>query len=118
MSEDIVNFVKNRGVCQKNKPDLDASPGLLQPLPIPNQVWTYISMDFVEAHPYTAVDVAQVFLDNVFKLHGLPESITSDRDPIFLISFWNEFFKLQGVALNKSYAYHPQSDGHIEVVNK
>ncbi|GAU37779.1 hypothetical protein TSUD_158600 [Trifolium subterraneum] len=122
MSKDILNFVKNCGVCQKNKFDLAASPGLLQPLPIPNQVWTDISMDFIEglppsagkhvifvvvdrlkkyahfmalAHPYTAVDVAQVFLDNVFKLHGLPESITSDRDSIFLSSFWNAFFKLQ-----------------------
>ncbi|GAU24592.1 hypothetical protein TSUD_289530 [Trifolium subterraneum] len=145
MTKDIFNFVKNCGICQKNKSDLAAYPGLLQPLPVPHQIWTNISMDFVEglptsggkqvifvvvdrlskyahfmalAHPYTALDVAQVFLDNVFKLHGLPESITSDRDPIFLSSFWTEFFKLQGVALNKSSAYHPQTDGQTEVVNK
>ncbi|PNY00055.1 Ty3/gypsy retrotransposon protein [Trifolium pratense] len=145
MNKDIITFVKNCAICQKNKPDLAASPGLLQPLPIPNQIWTHISMDFVEglptsvgkqvifvvvdrlskyahfmalSHPYTASDVAQLFLDNVFKLHGLPESIISDRDPIFISSFWNDFFKLQGVALNKSSAYHPQSDGQTEVVNK
>ncbi|MCI29877.1 putative Ty-3/Gypsy retrotransposon polyprotein, partial [Trifolium medium] len=70
------------------------------------------------SHPYTALDVAQLFLDNVFKLHGMPETITSDRDPIFLSTFWHEFFKLQGVALHKSTAYHPQSDGQTEIVNK
>lgn len=70
------------------------------------------------AHPYTALDVAQLFLDNVFKLHGLPESITSDEDPIFLGSFWDEIFILHGVALNKSSAYHSQSDGQTEVINK
>jgi hypothetical protein len=145
MTKDVHNYVKNCDTCQKNKHDLAAYPGLLQPLPIPHQIWTHISMDFIEglptssgkqvifvvvdrlskyahfmalAHPYTALDVAQLFLDHVFKLHGLPESITSDRDPIFLSSFWNDFFKLQGVALNKSSAYHPQSDGQTEVVNK
>jgi hypothetical protein len=145
MTKDIISYVKSCGVCQKNKHDLAAYPGLLQPLPIPNQIWTHISMDFIEglptsagkqvifvvvdrlskyahfmalAHPYTAMDIAHLFLDNVFKLHGLPETITSDRDPIFISSFWNEFFALQGVALNKSSAYHPQSDGQTEVVNK
>lgn len=48
MTKDILIFVKNCGVCQKNKPDLAAYLGLLQPLPIPNQIWTNISMDFVE----------------------------------------------------------------------
>jgi hypothetical protein len=70
------------------------------------------------AHPYTAEDVVRIFMDNIFKLHGMPDTITSDRDPIFVSRFWSEFFKLQGVALNKSTAYHPQSDGQTEVVNK
>lgn len=54
------------------------------------------------SHPYTALDVAHLFLDNVFKLHGMPTVVVSDRDPIFLSSLWNELFKLQGVQLNKS----------------
>ncbi|KAL6312566.1 hypothetical protein AAG906_005983 [Vitis piasezkii] len=51
-------------------------------------------------HPYTAKMVAQLFLDSVYKLHGLPHSITCDRDPIFTSVFWQEFFKLQGVSLH------------------
>lgn len=59
------------------------------------------------SHPYSASTVAQVFLDNVFKLHGMPTSIVSDRDALFISHFWNEFFKLQGTTLNMSSAYHP-----------
>lgn len=70
------------------------------------------------SHPYTALDVAQLFLDNIFKRHGWPSTITCDRDPIFISKVWNEFFQLQGISVNKSTAYHPQSDGQTEVVNK
>lgn len=70
------------------------------------------------AHAYATLDTAQLFLDNVFKLHGLPKSITNDMDTLFLNSFWNDCFKLQGVALNKLYYYHPRSNGQTEVVNK
>lgn len=45
------------------------------------------------SHPYTAVSLAQCFLDNIFKLCGMPNSITSERDPIFIRQFWNEFLK-------------------------
>ena len=70
------------------------------------------------SHPYTASKIAQVFVDQVFKLHGMPTSIISDRDPVFISHFWQEFFKLQGTALQMSSAYHPQTDGQTEVVNK
>lgn len=70
------------------------------------------------AHPHTAINVAQLFLGSIFKLHEMPTSIVSDRDPIFLSEVWTEFFSLQGVALNKSSAYHPQSDDQTEIVNK
>lgn len=63
------------------------------------------------SHPYTALTVAQTFLDNVYKLHWLPRMIVSDRDAVFFSEFWKELFALQGVALNFSSAYHPQSDG-------
>ena len=61
-------------------------------------------------HPYSTASVAQAFLDNVFKLHGMPRSIVSDRDTVFTSDFWQELFKLQGCTLKLSTAYHPQSD--------
>ena len=63
------------------------------------------------SHPYTAAKVANVYLQSVFKLHGMPSTIVSDRDPIFTSHFWRELMRLQGVALNMSSSYHPQTDG-------
>lgn len=132
-------------VCQRQKPDLAAYPGYLQPLPIPEKVWSDISMDFITglpksqgksvifvvvdrlskyahfialSHPYTTSSVAQVFLDSIYKLHGLPTSIVSDRDSVSLSHFWQSLFKLLKVELKMSTAYHPQTDGQTEVVNK
>lgn len=70
------------------------------------------------SHPYTASDIAQLFLEHIFKLHGMPATITSDRDPIFISNMWTEFFKMQRVSLHKSTAFHPQTDGQAEIVNK
>jgi hypothetical protein len=69
-------------------------------------------------HPYTAQGIAQLFLDNVVKLHGLPKMIVTDRDPIFLSKFWKELFKLYKVNLAMSTTYHPQIDGQTERVNQ
>lgn len=114
MRTDVKQFIQRCDVCQKVKSDLAAYPGLLQPLPIHDVVWSQINMDFIDGlpksngyevilvvvdrlskyghfiplkHPYTAQSVAQVFFDNVVKLHGLPEAITGDRDDVFLSSF-------------------------------
>jgi len=59
------------------------------------------------SHPYSAESVAQSYLDNIFKLHGILKSIVSDRDTIFLSSFWQALFVVLGVDLLMSTAYHP-----------
>lgn len=108
------SFVQQCLICQKAKHTNTHPFGLLQPLPIPSQAWQDISMDFVEGlpksdsysvivvvvdrltkyahflptkHPYTASMIAKLFLDTIVKLHGLPKTIVSDRDPIFLSNF-------------------------------
>ncbi|GKB64231.1 ty3-gypsy retrotransposon protein [Tanacetum coccineum] len=105
LRKQVNQWVKECLVCQRCKPDLSAYPRLLQPLPIPKTMWSSISMDFIEglpkshgctvilvvvdrltkyghfiplSHPFIALQVAQVFLDQVCKLH--PESIVSDMD--------------------------------------
>ncbi|CAL2227217.1 unnamed protein product [Prunus armeniaca] len=62
-------------------------------------------------HPYTASQVADLFIREVFKLHGMPQTIVSDKDPTFASQFWTSFFARQGTKLCHSSAYHPQSDG-------
>ena len=145
MKGDIRRFVAECDVCQQNKFETIAPPGLLQLLPLPQRIWSDISMDFIVglpnckgksvimvivdrlskyshfialAHPYNASMVAQLFIEHVFRLHGMPNSIVSDTDPVFISSFWREFFKLQGSKLCMSSGYHPQTDGQTEVMNR
>ena len=142
---DVVNFVQQCGMCQQAKHSHTHLAGLLQPLPIPEGVWRDISMDFVEGlpkvdgysvilvvvdrftkyahfmalkHPYTALSVARVLYDQVIKLHGMPQSIVSDRDKVFTSTVWTELFKMEGVQLKYSTAYHPQTDDQTERVNQ
>jgi hypothetical protein len=69
-------------------------------------------------HPFTATSVAKLFLDHVYRLHGLPQVIVTDRDRIFTSHFWQQLFKLVGVDLWMSTAYHPQTDGQTERLNQ
>lgn len=137
MKHDINKFVLEYDFFQWHKGELVENPRLLQHLPIPKCTWTDIPMDFVEglpksyekpiimvvvdrlskyvhlcplAHPYKDVTIAQFFLDNNFKLHGMPSTIVNDHDPTFTSKFWHDFFKPQGTKINMILAYHPQID--------
>jgi hypothetical protein len=112
--------------------------GLLRPLPVPARVWADIAMDFVEAlpkvhgksvllnvvdrfskyahfiplgHLYTASSVMHAFFHDIVRLHGFPDSIVSDRDPVFTGHVWLDLFRQDGVQLRMSTAFHPQTDG-------
>ncbi|GAU12540.1 hypothetical protein TSUD_182540 [Trifolium subterraneum] len=145
MKKDVLEYIQNCAICQQAKHTNTLPAGLLQPLPIPSQVWEDIAMDFITGLPlsygyttilvvidrltkyahflpmktdYSSKSVAEVFMNNIVKLHGMPKSIVSDRDKVFTSSFWQHLFKLQGTSLAMSSAYHPQSDGQTEVLNK
>lgn len=134
----IRQYIRECHTCQQAKHENLAPEGLLQPLPIPDRVWSHIIMDFIEgllishgysilymvvdqlskyahfillSHAYIASKVAMAFMHSVFKLHGLPDSIISDRDLMFTSTFWKEFFKTKGTTLFCRTTYHPQTDG-------
>jgi hypothetical protein len=123
MKKQTRDFVQACTICQQAKPERVRYPGLLEPLPIPSAAWQTVTMDFLEglppsgsancvmvvvdmftrfahfiplSHPFTAAKVAAAYLNNVFKLHSMPQVMISDRDPIFASRFWKEFFSLMG----------------------
>lgn len=145
ITADIKLWVQECEVCQRHKPESISYPGLLQPLELPYKPWTDISMDFIEGlpnsegrtvilviidrfskfahfiglhHPYTTSTIARVFIDHIYSIHGLPQTIVTDRDKIFVSLFWQTLFKQLGVKLCLSSAYHPQSDGQTERLNR
>ena len=145
MKSSVRSFVQSCLVFQQAKADRSKLPGLLQPLAVPSMSWQVITMDFVEGlpcsehsdtilvvvdkyskfahfiplrHPFTALSVAKAFMSHVYKLHGMPSSIISDRDKVFTSNLWRELFRLAGVQLCMSSVYHPQMDGQAECVNQ
>jgi hypothetical protein len=142
----VHQYVRSCDQCQRNKPVQKKQAGLLQPLPVPAQRWEDISMDFIVNLPktprgfdailvivdrlskaahfiptttkVTAPETANLFIREIFRLHGLPRSIVCDRDPRFTSMFWKALFKKLGVRILHSTAYHPQTDGQTERVNR
>lgn len=120
----VSDFVRACSTCQRNKTEALHPAGLLQPLPVLSRVWADIAMDFIEAlpkvhgksvlltvvdrfskfthfiplgHPYTATSVARAFFHEIVRLHGFPNSIVSDHDPVFTGHVWRDLFRRAGI---------------------
>lgn len=141
----VREFVQRCMVCQSVKPFNHASQGLLQPLQIPEKIWDSASLDFITHLPnsngktvilvvidrlskqghfiglgsqFIALQVAEIFIREIVRIHGIPISLISYRDPVFMNQFWRELFRLQGKTLSMSSAYDPQIDGQTERLNR
>ena len=142
MQKDIEDYVRGCQVCAAVKPSQKVKAGLLQPLPIPHRPWEVITIDLMGPLPLsddyhnavwavtckfskqvhliatstsvTSEKTARLLIDHVFKLHGLPTAIISDRDPRFTAGLWKAVFKAWGTRLALSSSYHPQTDGQTE----
>ena len=142
MKREIAEYVSRCLVCQKVKAERQLPKGVLQSLPIPVWKWDNISMDFVMGLPRTSkgnnaiwviVDrltktahfipikedfsldqLARIYIKEVVRLHGVPTSIVSDRDPRFTSNFWKGLQKALDTQLNFSTTFHPQTDGQSE----
>ena len=143
--EDILDFVRSCPECQTTKPRHDKPYGVIMPIEPPQEPWSDISMDLITgltksnnctailvvvdrfskmAHfipintDIDAIKLAEVFVNNIVRLHGIPKSIISDRDPRFVSAFWKELFTNIDTNLRFSTANHPQTDGQTERTNR
>ncbi|SPQ99093.1 unnamed protein product (mitochondrion) [Plasmodiophora brassicae] len=141
----VKDYVASCDTCRRCKIPRHKPAGLLTPLPLPTALWSSISMDFIVKLPRsigfdsilvvvdrfskmahfipcnettTAAQLADLFLCNIFRLHGLPTDIVSDRGPQFISKFWKQLLNRLGVQRNLSSARHPESDGQTERVNQ
>ena len=146
LSKDVTKFCATCRTCQAVKPSTQRPMGLLHPLPIPSRPWESIGMDFIGPLPpspegynfiwvvidrltsmvhlvalktsATATEVAERYLKEIVRLHGVASSIVSDRDPRFTSVFWTEVHRLLGTKLMMSTSFHPQTDGATERMNR
>lgn len=146
MRSQVEQHVRSCLLCQRNKAPTQAPGGLLQPLPVPSKPWESVTVDFVTHLPLTAngynaivvfvdrltkmvrvapttdactaEELAQLFIDNVVRNHGFPEDMTSDRGPQFNSNFWAEVLRLAQCNQKLSSAFHPQTDGQTERMNR
>lgn len=146
MKKDIAYFVAYCDIWNKVKAKHQKPAGLLQPLPISQWEWNDVYMDFIKRLPktrrgndaiwvivdtltkvdhfipiittYRVDELAQQYVSRIVSLHGVPQTITSERGSLFTFAFWSRLHQALGTTLKYSTAYHPQTDGQKERVNQ
>jgi len=146
MTSDVRDFIARCDSCQRNKSSTQAPAGELVPLEIPSERWDTITMDLITDLPVTIArhDAVVVFVDKLSKMvelvpcrktidsagfaelfvnaivlrYGVPRVIVSDRDPRFTSAFMRAVVSLLGTKQALSTAFHPQTDGQTEVMNR
>jgi hypothetical protein len=146
MKKEIVEYIARCMEFHKVKAEQRHPTGLLQPLPIPEWKWDVVTIDFITGLPGTgkqhdsimvvvdkitkaihfiplktthkATNVTNIFMREGARLHGIPKTILSDRDPKFTSNFWKGLFKGFKTNMNFSTTYHPESDGQTKRVNQ
>jgi hypothetical protein len=142
MKGETTEYLSKCLYCQKVKVEHQHPADLLQPLPIPEWKWETISLDFITGFPktqkkndsimvvidklsksthfipvkstYKSINIIEIFMKEIFRLHGIPKMVISDRDVKFTSTFWKELFAGLNTNLNFNTSYHPQMNGKIE----
>jgi hypothetical protein len=146
MDEEIIEYIRSCLECQKDKVTHHKPYGLLSPLELPYTPWTSIAMDFITDLPLsadcdqlwvivdrftkmahfillkkdqkTAEHLVKVFAREIWRFHGIPTDIISDRDSRFTSTEWKQFLGILGVQPRMSTSFHPQTDGQTERINQ
>uniref|UniRef100_A0A3P9HSL7 Gypsy retrotransposon integrase-like protein 1 n=1 Tax=Oryzias latipes TaxID=8090 RepID=A0A3P9HSL7_ORYLA len=145
MEQDVREFIAACTVCARSKSSNSPPAGLLHPLPIPQRPWSHLAMDFITGLPPslghtviltvidrfsksahfiplsklpTATEMADILVQNVFRHHGIPSDIVSDRGPQFVSQVWRAFCSALGATVSLSSGHHPQSNGQAERANQ
>jgi len=142
---DVGRYVEGCDLCQRMKNRTEELAGKLKLSEVPEKLWTHLMVDFITKLPVVAEKdailivcdrlskimhfvattegmlaegLARLFRDNVWKLHGLLESVVSDREPQFAVELMKEFNRMLGIKTKLSTAFHPQMDGQTEWMNQ
>ena len=141
VTRDVGKYVEGCDLCQRMKNRTEELAGKLKLSEVPKKPWLHLTVDFITKLPVvagkdvvlvvcdwlskmthfvattegtSAEGLARLFRDNVWKLHGLPESMVSDRGPQFAAELTKELNKMLGIQTKLSIAFHPQMDGQTE----